>query len=132
MENQEFLKISPPITIEKIDLFRDGGSIGVGLLDSSDIRYVFCIDGRIGSYTLDHVYINSFHPNVINAKLIPQGGKEEEKIIELLQNYLDDKFSKEDQGRLRNAYGNQKLSEEERIATLSINVIDRMRNPRNK
>ena len=81
MENQEFLRITPPIEIEKIEIFRDGGSIGVDLMDSIDIRYLFCIDGRASSHTLDHVYINAFHPNREDAKLIRQGGKEWERIL---------------------------------------------------
>jgi hypothetical protein len=132
MEYQEFLNITPPITIEKIDIFRDGGSIGVELIDSVGERFVFSVDGRLGSDTLDRVYINAYHPNLDNAKLIPQGGKEEGKIIECLQSYLDDEFSKEDQARLRNTYGKQDLNEEERIAALSMSVIDRTRNPRKK
>ena len=132
MTQQELQKLTPPITIEKIDIFRDGGSIGVGLSDSTGVRYEFCIDGRISSHTLDRVYGNAFYPGMEDATMVPQGGREEGKIIALLQGYLDGKFSKEDQGRLRNAYGRRKLNEGERIAALSLNVIDRIRNPRKR
>jgi hypothetical protein len=130
MEHQESLYFTPPITIKKIDIFRDGGSIGVELIDSMETRFVFGVDGRLGSDTLDRIYVNAYHPSMNGAKLIPQGGKEEQKIIEVLQDHLDNNFSKEDQARLRNAYGKQNLNEAEQIAALSMSVIDRTRNPR--
>ena len=54
------------------------------------------------------------------------------KDFEVLNNYLDDNVAKEDQGKLRNAYGREKLNKEERVVALILNVIDRMRNPRMK
>ena len=75
MDKKELQQLSPPISIEKIDIFRDGGSIGVEIIDSSGLKFIFSVDGRISSNTLDYLYINAFHPTREGAKLIPRGGK---------------------------------------------------------
>ena len=130
MVKEGFPELTLPITIGKIDIYRDGGSIGVRLIDAAGVKFEFCVDGRRMGNTVDRLYINAYYPNREGAKLISRGAKEENKIIELLQNYLDDKYSKEKQDRLRKAYGKRKLSEDERVAALSINVVDRIMKPR--
>ena len=130
MEKEGFPELTIPITIGKIDIYRDGGSIGVRLIDAAGVKFEFCVDGRRGSNTIDRLYINAYYPKREGAKLISRGAKEENKIIELLQNYLDDKYSKEKQDRLRKSYGKRKLSEDERVAALSINAVDRIMKPR--
>jgi hypothetical protein len=129
MDNLEFLSFKEPITIEWIDIYRDGGSIGVLLVDAKGQGLSFHVDGAFGSPTRDRLFINSSSPSHKPAELIPKGDKREKAIIQILKTILDREFSAEEQTALRGSYGRRKLSEEERKAALNLSVIETLEKP---
>jgi hypothetical protein len=130
MQGIIFPEVMPPITIEFIDIYRDGGSIPIVILDSKGTEIRLRVDGVLGSKTRDRLYINALAPDRQREQLVPRGAEFEEAILKALQEYLDRKFTPEEQEELKNAYGRRKLSERQRVAALCINAIERIRNPR--
>jgi hypothetical protein len=119
-------QLKEPITIKRIDIYRDGGSIGVMLVDAVGQELPFCLDGGARSETRDSLYIGSARPVRDPANLIPKGDEREKAIIQVLQSILDREFSVEEQSALQGSYGRRELNEEERKAALSLAVIERL------
>ena len=64
------IDLSPPISIEKVVMYRDGGTIGIELKDINNKTISFCIDSRFGSKTRGKIYIGSTHPTHKNTKIV--------------------------------------------------------------
>ena len=81
--------LTPPVTVEQVSLYRDGGTIGVRLKDESGTRLDFCLDHRIRS-TFEagkpyHMFVGGLHPGTLNATQVPVGGVEERMLLALLR-----------------------------------------------
>lgn len=126
MDNLESISLKEPITIKRIDIYRDGGSIGVVLVGAEGQELSFCLDGGRKSKTRDRLYIGPSRPVRDPANLIPKGDERETAVIQMLQSILDREFSAEEQAALSGSYGRRKLSEAERKAALSLAVIERL------
>lgn len=128
MIKQVLPQLIVPTTISRIEMYRDGGSIGVELLDSCGTKFELCVDGRLGTNTLDRLYVNARHPSIDRAELIPRGADVEKRIVKYLQGWLDDNWSIEEQESLKDTYGQRDLNVRESKVALCISVIDRIKN----
>ena len=62
-EPQGVPTLEPPITLDELHVWRDGGSLGFKLSDAKHHQLAFCIDGRAGSSTRGYFFLNVTHAN---------------------------------------------------------------------
>lgn len=108
-------KLYRPIEIKDVLEYRDGGTIGIVLKDSKERTFSFCYDGRaiivpwfdtyeeIVKYEEEyrlrhprHIYVGATYPDEAGAQKIPVGGKEEQSILQLLENIMEEKLSEDE------------------------------------
>ena len=54
-------KLSPPIVLHELHVWRDGGSLGFVIGDQSARKIKFVVDGKIGSSTIGWFFLNTIH-----------------------------------------------------------------------
>ncbi len=99
----EKIVLTAPIKILWIDMARDGGTIGVTLLDSKGVNFEFCFDGRmqtVEDYTPPHVFLKAIHPSLEGALAVPVGGAEERVLQSLMEDWFAANYSEEDKAQL--------------------------------
>lgn len=117
-----------PIEIKRIEIFRDGGTVGIALKDAVDAEVELCLDGSILRNTRDRFYWGTFYPDDNSGQLVARGSASEESIIALLKQIVGQWYSEAEQKALTGAYGKRALSsEEERKTALCLDVIERVR-----
>ena len=62
-----------PIEITRIDIFRDGGTVGVALKDAVGAEVELCLDGSIRRQTRDRFYWGIFYPGDNSGQLVARG-----------------------------------------------------------
>ena len=117
-----------PIEITRIDIFRDGGTVGVALKDAVGAEVELCLDGSIRRQTRDRFYWGIFYPGDNSGQLVARGSAAEASIIALLKRIVGQWYSEAEQKTLTGAYGRRALSsEEERKTALCLDVIERVK-----
>ena len=117
-----------PIEITRIDIFRDGGTVGVALKDAVGAEVELCLDGSIRRQTRDRFYWGTFYPDDNSSQLVARGSAAEASIIALLKRIVGQWYSEAEQKTLTGAYGRRALSsEEERKTALCLDVIERVK-----
>ena len=100
----------PPVRVAAADIYRDGGTIGVRLVDSVGRMLLFCINQRLQwnrpepaerDTTIGRLFVGARYPTKKVAALVPAGGREECSILELLKAYLDRHYSPVERDALR-------------------------------
>ncbi|MBN1264199.1 MAG: hypothetical protein JXA25_01810 [Anaerolineales bacterium] len=119
--------LSEPVELVFIDIYRDGGTIAIGLQDTEKRALSFSVDGCIGSFTPNRVYLNGTFPDGRTAVLIPKGDSREQRIVQLLEGWLDKTFTKEEQADLHGSYGTHQLSELERRGALCLSAVGKIK-----
>ena len=83
------VSLVPPIEISEIMVYRDGGTIGMQLVDRLGSVLSLCLDGRLRSardakkpYKL---YLGARHPSDPRGRAVQVGGKEERAVLALLE-----------------------------------------------
>jgi len=100
-----------PVEVEAADVYLDlGGTIGVSLVDSVGQRLLFCINRRlqwdrpepaVRDTTIGRLLIGARYPTAKALVLVPEGGREERAILDLLRAFLDRHHSPDEQLELR-------------------------------
>ena len=116
-----------PIEITRVEIFRDGGTVGIALKDAVGNEVEFCLDGSIRRNTRDRFYWGTFYPDDDSGQLVARGSAAEERIIALLKRIVSQWYSEAEQKALTGVYGKKALSEEERKTALCLDVIERVK-----
>jgi hypothetical protein len=75
-----------PFEITRTIMFRDGGTIAIGIEDSAGISLPFCLDGRIKRPSpLRHLYIGATHPSDAKAEQVPISSAAEQAILTIFK-----------------------------------------------
>ena len=115
--------LAKPISILRIDVFRDGGTIGIHLLGNEGGQFLCAVDNARKSSTPNRMYTGDFYPST-GSKLLQKGSQGEIEILQILQEIIDRDFSKDEQGCLNGSYGKQKLSDKERKTALCLTAMN--------
>ena len=118
--------LAKPISILKIDVFRDGGTIGIHLLGNDGGQFLCAVDNANRSTTQKRLYTGDFYPST-GSKFLQKGSQEEFEILQILQEIIDRDFSRDEQSQLNGSYGKRKLSEKERKVALCLAAINHVR-----
>jgi hypothetical protein len=87
--------LRPPITLEELSVWRDGGSLGFKLSDAHHHHVTFCVDGKAGSPTAGYFFLNVTHATQKGGRKLPLGGDAEKKLISYLKSWLTASFKPE-------------------------------------
>jgi len=126
--------LETPITVEDIQFYEDGGTIGVIIKDKNDKKFMFCLDGRMQEIKFGetpkptHVYVGAVYPETKGAQSIPIGGKEEKSILDVLQAWLDQELSSDEKEALLTKNSVIGLSEKELKAHRILHIIKSLKN----
>lgn len=74
-----------PLSLLRVDRYRDGGTISFVLRDGAGTELQACVDGRDVSTTRGCFYVNASHPTQQGALLLPTGGKAAGALLEALE-----------------------------------------------
>jgi hypothetical protein len=81
--------VIPPVEVSEIVAYRDGGTIGMQMVDRLGSELPLCLDGRVkggrNAKKPFQLYLGARHPTHPHARAIPVGGKEERAILGLLE-----------------------------------------------
>lgn len=106
------VKLYNPIEIKVADMYSDGGTIAIILEDIHRTEFSFCLDARMEILKLNdilagrrpkfykHIYLNAKYPTDARAYKVPIGGKEEKIILKILQDWLKNNISLDQQKKL--------------------------------
>jgi len=101
---QKIKALAKPISILKIDVFRDGGTIGIHLLGNGGGQFLCAVDNAKRSSTPKRLFTGDFYPST-GSKFLKKGSRGEIEILQILQEIIDQDFSKDEQSRLNGSYG---------------------------
>lgn len=81
-----------PIVLKSADMYQDGGTRVIQLVDASSQTLTFCLDGRLkpwkpGEAPQPAKLFFGSHPSSPGAQAIPVGGTAEQHILKLLENW---------------------------------------------
>ena len=122
MDNQ--ISLSEPVELLFIEIYRDGGTIALGLQGAEGCGLSFSVDGSLGSRTPNRIYLHEESSSGNISVLVPRGDERERRIVELLQGWLANNFSTEEINELGGSYGTRRLEELERKGALCISAVD--------
>ena len=129
------VKLIKPIEIVHADMFRDGGTMEVTLKDKDGRTFTFCLDGRMQSLGLwkkprpYYIFIGVSHPDMPGGKPIPVGGKEEKAILKMLEDWINENISAEDQKNVSDVSMHKKIAWTDQLykARRILQLIDRLK-----
>ncbi len=81
-------KLDEPINVKTLYVWRDGGSLGFVVNDSTGKNISFMVDGRIKSTTIGYVFLNTTHTSRAKGIMLPLFGKEECQLMNYLSSWL--------------------------------------------
>lgn len=131
-EATNMFNLRPPINIDEIIYYRDGGTIGVVLKDSSSQTFMFCLDGRIQiqdpgvEIEPHHVYIGATHPGHQGAEQLSLYGEKEKAILEILQNWVAENMTEQEISKLSNPDTFIGFSDEEIKLYRILNLVEKL------
>ena len=81
--------LHPPVAIEDVSAYLDGGTVAVRLKDRDGVILELCLDGRLRPQREArkpyHLFLGGRHPTDPRARQVPVGGAEEKTILAVLQ-----------------------------------------------
>ena len=128
------VKLVKPIDIVESDMFRDGGTMYAVLKDSNGKSFPFCLDGRIQEVTVEefekgvkskprHIFVGATHPASAGAQEIPVDGKEEKILLGILEDWVREHLSGEEQKEILGDHGMHGIPPQQRIALRVLQLI---------
>jgi hypothetical protein len=84
-----------PFNLEEFHVWRDGGSLSFIFLCADNSRLSFHLDGGVKSPTNGYFYIEDDETFQGNRILLPLGGVEENRLLSVMNSWLESKFSNE-------------------------------------
>ena len=87
--------LQPPINLNELLVWRDGGSLGFKLSDAARRHVTFSVDGRVGSSTVGYFFLNVTHPTQNNGRKLDLGSDTENTLISYLKSWLASNFKPE-------------------------------------
>lgn len=118
-----------PITITKVDMYRDGGTVMVEGVSKGGDDFVLCFDARMSSATLSRIYYGVSHPSQ-GGTMLGAGSEEERKMVAVLYNWLDRHYLLSEQGKLKGKPRGEDVSQQDRWAMLLMRAFEMQANVR--
>jgi hypothetical protein len=87
--------LRPPIKLDELLVWRDGGTLGFKLSDAGGRHVAFCVDRKIKSPIAGHFFLNVTHADQKGGERIDLGSDTEQTLISYLQSWLSTKFTQE-------------------------------------
>ena len=87
--------LRPPINLNELHVWRDGGSLGFKLSDADQHHISFCVDGKIGSPTAGYFFLGVTHATQNGAQKLDLGCDTEKKLVSYLEAWLATNFKPE-------------------------------------
>ena len=87
-------RLSPPVNLVELHVWRDGGSLGFVVSDQSGTTISFLVDGKINSTTKGYIFLNTVYMDKAKGIQLPLGGKEESQLLSYLSSWLDSNFDR--------------------------------------
>jgi hypothetical protein len=119
-DQEETMLYQEPFVLEKLTVFRDGGSLDFVFLCDNGERLSFRLDGGIGSPTNGYFFLNIDN----EREKLPLGDKKEMSLLAVLESWLNSKFTDEDLDRIRNSTDFPNMSKDEFRAWHIKGVVD--------
>ena len=128
-------KLVKPIEIDSADMYRDGGTIYVVLKDTNGKTFPFCLDGRMQALRIFekprpyHIFIRVMHPSIAGAQEIPINGKEEKILLKVLEDWIKENVSEEEQRNLQDVLNYEKIkwTDKSYKARRILQLVDRLK-----
>ena len=92
--------LQPPMKLDELIVWRDGGSLGFRLSDASGQHLTFCVDHKIKSPTAGNFFFNVTHADQEGGQKLDLGGDAEKQLISYLQSWLETNFTQAQQTNL--------------------------------
>lgn len=121
------LKLKEPVSLVFIDIYRDGGTLSLVLEDRDRASLSFTIDGSLGSFTPNRIFLEGEFPDGRRSQMIPKGDPREAAIVVYLETWLAETYSSRELKDLRDSYGRKPLDERQRMAALCLSAVERIR-----
>lgn len=86
------VRLIEPVAIDYVDIYRDGGTVAIGLRDSRGLALKLCFGDRLQTGLRraqpPHLYVGAYHWSDPTAIQLPIGGAEERVILDWLDQGL--------------------------------------------
>ena len=93
-------RLTSPILLHELHVWRDGGSLGFVVGDQSGRKIKFVVNYKVGSSTRGWFFLNTIHTDYGKGVQLPLGGVEEKQLLKYLSLWLDDKFDRKELERI--------------------------------
>ena len=113
-----------PFDLEEFHVWRDGGSLSFVFLCADNSRLSFHLDGGVKSPTNGHFYIEDDEACQGNRELLPLGGVEEKRLLNVMNSWLESKFSNERLKRIINSTDFRNMTQDEFRAWHIKHIVD--------
>lgn len=100
------VKLMKPIEIKYAGMFQDGGTLTITLKDKEGQTFPFCLDGRLRVLSIwevgtkpkpRHIFVGAGYPDSPQARKIPINGQEEKALVKILQDWINENISNDEQ-----------------------------------
>mgnify|MGYP001141021373 CR=1 FL=1 len=88
------LQLQTPVTVSQVRIFEDGGSIGFVLTGGSGSTLLCCVDGRSVTKSPGQLFIGAEYLTDTGAMAVRRGSPTERAVVVLLQEYLDQNYTR--------------------------------------
>jgi len=116
--------LQPPIKLDELLVWRDGGSLGFKLSDAAQRHVAFCVDGRFGSSTRGCFFLNVTHATQNGGRRLDLGGDTEKTLIFYLKSWLAASFKPEQLTAILKIEDFSKLSKDEFKARHVLRLVE--------
>jgi len=118
------LNCAEPIDLEEFHVWRDGGSLSWVFLCGDNSHLSIRLDGGINSPTNGYFYIEGNEAFQGNRILLPLGGVEEKRLLDIMNSWLESKFSNENVKQIINSVDFRNMTQDEFRAWHIKHLID--------
>jgi hypothetical protein len=119
-----FVNCQDPVILEELLVHRDGGSLSFVFLCGDNNRLSFRLDGGARSSTRWHFYLDTDDVSKNNRMLLSLGGVEEERLLNVMESWLESNFSNEELERIVKSTDFRDTRQKEFRARRIKNLID--------
>lgn len=93
MAAAKLLGLIPPVEVENVDWYLDGGTLGINLSAAGKPTLEVCLDNRVFQPSPRSIYVGARHPSSKRARRLQIGSPEDCAVVLLLRTWLERNFS---------------------------------------
>jgi hypothetical protein len=105
--------LQPPVKLDELHVWRDGGSLGFKLSDAARHQVAFCVDGQIKSPTAGYFFLNVTHATQNGGQKLDLGSDAEKTLISYLTSWLTATFKQAQRAAILKSEDVSKLTKDE-------------------